>query len=182
MTKVLMLNASPRLDGNTTTLLSYIEKGIANMGGEIEYLRLRDYNIKPCISCYKCKQNESCHLDDDIEEIYKAITKVETVVFGSPISFWFISPHLKLILDRVILYERGVFQNRGAVLAILTGPKYTKTISCMLNILMRIVHYGRMLYKGKIIASGVLEYGDLDKLEDFKDEAITLGQNIITKK
>jgi hypothetical protein len=84
-----------------------------------------------------------------------------------------------MIFDRNVLYEKGVFQNRGAVLAIITGPKYDKTWSCMLNILMRIVYHAKMIFKGKIIASGVLEYGDLDKLEDFKDEAITLGQTIM---
>jgi multimeric flavodoxin WrbA len=175
-----MLNGSPRLDGTTTTLLSYIERGVLNLNGEVAHLRLRDYNIKPCISCFRCKQTKQCKLDDDIEEISNTISKAGLIVLGSPISYWFVSPQLKMILDRNVLYEKEVFQNKGVVLAIVTGPKYDKTLNCMLNILMRIVFNGKMIFKGKIIAKGVLEYDDFNKLEDFKDEAITLGQTIMS--
>ena len=89
---------------------------------------------------------------------------------------------MKLMLDREILYVKGIFENTGVVFAILLGPEQDKTLSCMLNILMRIVRHGRMIFKGKLIASGVLEIGDLEKLDDFKDEAIRLGQSIITQK
>ena len=181
MTKVLMINGSHRTDGNTSILLSYIEKGATSEGGEVELIRLRDLNLKPCTYCLKCTISGECNLDDDISILLEAGLKARNIVLGTPVSRWFVSSYMKLILDREILYQKGVFENTGVVFALLMGPEQDKTLSCMLNILMRIANHGKMIYKGRIVANGVLEIGDLDKLDDFKDEAIRLGQSIITK-
>ncbi|MBA7707084.1 hypothetical protein ES703_115949 [subsurface metagenome] len=180
MSKVLILNGSPRIDGNTTTLLSYIEKGVLNMGGEVENILLSNLNIKPCINCLRCTKSDNCILKDDITIVLDAGLKARNIVFGTPVSNWFTSSFLKLILDRVVLTDRGVFENTGVVFAIITESKTDQTLNCMLNILMKLVNDRKMIYKGKIIASGILEIGDLTKLEDFKDEAITLGQSIVS--
>ncbi len=182
MVEVLMINGSHRTDGNTAILLSYIEKGAVSQGGDVEHIRLSNLILKPCTYCLKCTKTGQCNLNDDIEIIIKAGQKARNIVLGTPVSYWFISSLMKLILDREILYVKGIFENTGIVFAILMGPEQDKTLSCMLNIIMRIVRHGRMIFKGKLIASGVLEIGDLDKLDDFKDEAIRLGQSIITQK
>ncbi|MBK5113337.1 MAG: flavodoxin family protein [Candidatus Heimdallarchaeota archaeon] len=181
MVEVLMINGSHRNDGNTAILLSYIEKGAASQGGDIEHIRLSDLRLEPCTYCLKCQRTGRCDKNDDIEIILHAGLKARNIVLGTPISNWFISSFMKLMLDREILYQKGVFENTGIVFALLMEPEQDKTLSCMLNILMRIVKHGKMHYKGKIIASGVLEIGDLDKLDDFKDEAIRLGQSLIAR-
>ncbi len=182
MVEVLMINGSHRTDGNTAILLSYIEKGATSQGGDVEHIRLSNLTLKPCTHCLKCTKTGQCKLNDDIEIIIQAGQKARNIVLGTPVSYWFISSLMKLMLDRKILYEKGIFENTGIVFAILMGSEQDKTLSCMLNILMRIVRHGKMIFKGKLIASGVLEIGDLDKLDDFKDEAIRLGQSIITQK
>ena len=179
MSKILFLNGCPRKDGCTTTLLSYIEKGILNMGGEVEHILLSNLNIKPCINCLRCTKSGSCILNDDINIILEAGLKAKTIVLGTPINNWFTTSFLKLILDRVILVVKGVYENTGVAFAIITESKSDPTLNCMLNILMKLVNSRRMIYKGKIIASGVLDIGDYSKLDDFKDEAITLGQSLV---
>ena len=182
MVEVLLINGSHRTDGNTAILLSYIEKGAVSQGADFEIIRLSDLTLKPCTYCLKCSRTGQCNMNDDIETILEACLRARNIVLGTPVSKWFFSCFLKLMLDREILYQKSVFENTGIVFAILMGPEQDKTLSCMLNILMRIVKHGKMHYKGKIIASGVLEIGDLDKLDDFKDEAIRLGQSIVTLK
>ena len=52
MSKVLVLNGSPREKGNTAYLIGVLRKALIEKGHEVEVLYLNDLDIKPCQGCF----------------------------------------------------------------------------------------------------------------------------------
>jgi multimeric flavodoxin WrbA len=98
--KVLALSGSPRQKGNTETLLRAVLKGVAEVGGEIELIRLYDLRIQPCIGCGGCDKAGKCVLEDDMQELYPKILASQRVILASPIYFYGITAQAKAFVDR----------------------------------------------------------------------------------
>lgn len=103
---VLILHASPRRKGVTSTLLSEIEAAIGS-AHEVETVRVHDLNIKPCIGCVKCRPDKPCILPrDDAHLFAEKVRWADFLVIGCP-NYWGNMPGtLKLLFDRnVSLFE-----------------------------------------------------------------------------
>jgi multimeric flavodoxin WrbA len=103
---VLILHASPRRKGVTSTLLSEIEAAIGS-AHEVETVRLHDLSIKPCIGCVKCRPDKPCILPrDDGHVLGEKFRRADFILIGCP-NYWGNMPGtLKLFFDRnVSLFE-----------------------------------------------------------------------------
>jgi len=106
--KIVILNGSPRLNGNTRTLLKEFEKGVINnlKDSEIEFVDLSQKNINPCDACDACiKLKGQCIHKDDTNDLMSKITAAEVIVFGSPVYWWGISTQLKSIIDKFYSWQ-----------------------------------------------------------------------------
>lgn len=58
-------------------------------GAEIEFVKITDYNIKPCTGCGMCMNNRPCPLlsdkTDDAKKLYKKVYEADRFIFGFPI-------------------------------------------------------------------------------------------------
>lgn len=63
-------------------------------------ISLANKNIKYCIGCNVCQENEKCVLKDDMEEIYKYIEEADSIIIATPIYFNHITGILKNVIDR----------------------------------------------------------------------------------
>jgi multimeric flavodoxin WrbA len=65
-------------------------------------ISLDDLNIKWCLGCNACQQNESnaCIVNDDMQKIYNLIEKSDNIIIMSPIYMNFITGILKNVIDR----------------------------------------------------------------------------------
>lgn len=98
--KILFLNASPREKGYTTATMHLIEKNISSEH-TIEWVDVNSLNIKPCVSCLKCRPNNECILPlDDGHRIAKLIYHADALVMSSPTYFGNITGPLKTLIDR----------------------------------------------------------------------------------
>lgn len=82
--KTLILNGSPREQGNTVAL---IEKIIQDLQGEYRIVNAYRCNISPCIDCRYCWEKEGCSINDEMQEIYSYIQECENILIASPIYF-----------------------------------------------------------------------------------------------
>ncbi|TBV83298.1 MAG: flavodoxin family protein [Desulfobulbaceae bacterium] len=98
--KTLAFNGSPRRQGNTTTLLAALGKGVDDGQGDLEIIRLGDLAIHPCTSCGGCDLSGCCILEDDMTAIYPKILAADRVVLASPIYFYGITAQAKALVDR----------------------------------------------------------------------------------
>jgi len=103
---VLIIHASPRRKGVTSTLLSEIE-GAISPTHEVQTVRIQELNIKPCIGCMKCRPDKSCILpQDDAHALAEKVRWADFIVIGCPVYWGNMPGTLKLFFDRnVPLFE-----------------------------------------------------------------------------
>jgi len=82
--KTLILNGSPRKNGNTAGLIRKITKSIS---GEYKIVNAYETDISPCIDCRYCWQNNGCSIHDEMQEIYQYIQECDNILIASPIYF-----------------------------------------------------------------------------------------------
>lgn len=101
--KILILNGSPRMDGNTRTALNEIAKGIrANKSGvELEFIDVVCHNLSGCINCDSCRKNGgSCVTPDESSSLVQKVFEADVVIFGTPVYWWGVSSQLKMLIDK----------------------------------------------------------------------------------
>ncbi|MCK5783408.1 MAG: flavodoxin family protein, partial [Desulfobacterales bacterium] len=60
MSEIVAVYGSPRIKGNTATLLKRAVDGARAAGAEVDEIVLRDYKISPCLEIYGCKKEGEC--------------------------------------------------------------------------------------------------------------------------
>lgn len=99
--KVIILNGSPKANGNTATALREVELSLQQQGIETEYLHVGHLSIHGCIACNKCWDTGVCAFNDIVNEISKKMLTADGLLLGSPV--YFASPNgtLLSLLDRL---------------------------------------------------------------------------------
>lgn len=99
--KVLIINSSPRKDGNSSLLINEIEKVFKENDIEYEVLLIGNKNIRGCIACNYCSDNGECVFKDYINKAGKILKESDGLVLVSPVYYG--SPNGTLIsfLDRL---------------------------------------------------------------------------------
>ena len=96
----LILNGSPRKNGNTSHALRAIEEGLKR-NHTVESLNVYDFTFRPCRNCDACKRNGgNCIQNDDTIKIINKVTDADLIIFGSPVYWWGISAQLKDVVDK----------------------------------------------------------------------------------
>ena len=124
--KVLLINGSPRRNGNTDMMLDALREHLENGGAQAERFQLGGVAVRGCSACGLCgkRQNGKCAIDDDvINETIKKIVESDAVVIGSPTYFGNVSTEVKAFIDRaglVGMVNRRMFRRKigAAVVAV----------------------------------------------------------------
>ena len=90
--KILVLNGSPRPNGNTAAMVAAFKDGAEGAGHEVKVVRVYEKKIGACLACEYCheKSNGICVQDDDMQEIYEAMKETDMLVLASPIHYWYL--------------------------------------------------------------------------------------------
>ncbi|HID96114.1 MAG TPA: flavodoxin family protein [Candidatus Latescibacteria bacterium] len=99
-TKVLVVSCSPRKDGNTELLLEEAAKGVSDAGADVEFIRISELRIHPCLECLACHKDGRCVVDDDMQVLYPKLVNMHAIILGSPIFFMSIPAQGKAFIDR----------------------------------------------------------------------------------
>jgi len=97
---ILGIAGSPRVEGNTDTLLREVLRGAAAGGAAVEFLPLRDHRMRPCIECDRCQATGRCAIPDPVQAIHDKLLAADHVVFATPIFFAAVSAQAKILIDR----------------------------------------------------------------------------------
>ena len=99
--KVLIVNGSPRKNGNSAVLATEVAEGARSQGAEVETVRLQSLDIKPCDGCDTCRTTgNGCHIDDDMQLLYPKIRAADALVLAGPVYYFTVSAQTKLFMDR----------------------------------------------------------------------------------
>ena len=99
--KVLMLNGSPRANGNTALALAEMEKIFAQEGIEVETVQVGHKAVRGCIACGFCYKNGKCVFDDVVNELAPKFDAADGLVVASPVYYASANATLVATLDRL---------------------------------------------------------------------------------
>ena len=99
--KVLMINGSPRVDGNTSIALKEMEGIFRQEGIEVETVQVGNQAVRGCIACGYCGKNGKCVFDDVVNELAPKFEAADGLVVASPVYYASANATLVAVLDRL---------------------------------------------------------------------------------
>lgn len=85
--KVLIINGSPRVNGNTSVAVREMEKVFAEEGVETEVVQIGNKDIRGCIACGYCRENGKCVFNDVVNELAPKFEEADGLVVASPVYY-----------------------------------------------------------------------------------------------
>lgn len=178
--KIVVLNGSPRKNGNTSALVDSFSQGAISKGNTVTVFNLDEMDIKGCKGCFGGGKNmdSPCVQKDDMDKIYPEYINADVVVIASPLYFWNLSGQLRTAFDRLFAVAEGNenLQNpkkESVLLMAAEGDGFEDCITYYDNLM------GHLGWKdlGKVLCSNVMNIGDIKGRKELED-AFKLGESI----
>lgn len=106
--KVLMLNGSPRVGGNTALALKEMEKVFTQEGIEVETVQVGNLDIRGCIACLKCVELGKCVFDDIVNQLAPKFEAADGLVVATPVYYACANATLVALLHRLFYSTRHI--------------------------------------------------------------------------
>lgn len=136
MMRVVLLNGSPRPEGNTATVVKECARAIETRGVEADVISLAGKKIESCVACYRCKENGRCALDDGLNEIADRLRDAKGFIVASPVYFGTARGDVMSALQRIGMISRIKDQflagKVGGPIAVARRGGHTATVQEML--------------------------------------------------
>jgi multimeric flavodoxin WrbA len=102
---IMGFSGSPRINGNSDTILNQIISGVARENIEADALNLTKLKFQGCIGCEKCRKDKICTgLTDDLSPVYDRIISSKGLVLVSPTHNYNITSWMKAFIDRLYCF------------------------------------------------------------------------------
>ena len=112
--KVLLINGSPRRQGNTNVALMEVANQLKKNGVDSEIVWIGNKPVRGCIACGKC-EGKRCVFDDDItNRIIEKMEECDGLVMGSPVYYGQPAGQLLCLQQRMMYAGSSVFANKPA--------------------------------------------------------------------
>jgi multimeric flavodoxin WrbA len=124
--KILILKASPREHGNSSTLADRAAVGARTAGAEVESVSLHRLDIRPCDGCDFCLETGVCVIKDDMQQLYPKLLSLDALILASPIYWFTYATQLKLCIDRWYAFagsHSGFFKGKSVGIILVYGDK-----------------------------------------------------------
>ncbi len=131
--KILILNGSPRKNGNTKALIESFTEGAKEAGHIVTIFNIHEMDIKHCTGCMAvCVdfKRKHCVQKDDMEKIYPVFEEADIIVFASPLYFWNFTAQLKMVIDRLQSPCLAGIGPKAAMLLSVAGDNEEMSIYC----------------------------------------------------
>lgn len=98
---VLLLNGSPRENGNTFLSLTEMAKTLNEEGIETEIIQTGKSMIRGCVACGGCKKLGKCVFNDLVNEIAPKFEAADGLVVGTPVYYAMANGTITSLLQRL---------------------------------------------------------------------------------
>ena len=186
--KVTTLLGSAKKNGNTATVLKWVEGELESLGHKVERIHLYNTSIQGCLGCAKCKLNPdwiACIQKDDAGGILNTMVASDAVLFASPIYFWGFSAQIKALIDRsyalTVNYHKpghtSLMQNKRIGLLVTGGAPYENNAEGMFAAFDRYAGFLLAHTSGELYVGGCTEPSELS--EDVRAQARDLARALV---
>lgn len=116
--KILVLNGSPRRDGNTAAMVNAFTEGARDSGHEVNVINVCQKKIGGCLACEYChtKGNGACIQKDDMQEVYPFLEEAEMIVLASPIYYHSFTGQLQCAINRIYALDKPKNLKKAALI------------------------------------------------------------------
>ena len=113
--KVLLINGSPRANGNTSLALGEIAKQLDTHGVETELVQIGNKPLHCCVACGYCRSNKHCVFTDDLcNEVIDKLAVADALVVGTPTYYGQPNGGVLSLMQRVFYANGAAAQNKPA--------------------------------------------------------------------
>lgn len=130
--KVVVLNASPRRDGNSAALADAAARGGKAAGHEVESLFLSDYVEGMLGDCRLCRDVDgACSIKDGYQRLLlEHVVPADGLILATPLHYYGMTGRLKAFIDRLFCYTSNSAPDGDRVRAALPGKRLGLLVSC----------------------------------------------------
>ena len=99
---ILILQGSPRANGNTAWMAEEFRKAAEAAGHKVTLVNVAHKKIAGCLACEYChgKGNGACVQKDDMQDLYPLLAEAEALVIASPIYYFTLSAQMQAAIQR----------------------------------------------------------------------------------
>ncbi len=189
--KVLGISTSPRLKGNSDLLLREALTGAESAGALVEYIRLCDLSISPCVECNYCYETGECRIEDDYKIVSAKMLEADRLIFATPIFFMTVCAQAKMLIDRCqCLWARKYVLKRPLITdgsrdrrAMVIAVGGTKSEKMFENIKLTMKYYFDVLdmqYVANLFVNKIDSCGEVKEHPLVMKEAYRLGCELVS--
>lgn len=178
MKKIVVVTSSPRKNGNSETLARKFAAGATDSGNSVEFVAIRDLDLKFCAGCLSCQKNlGKCVLNDGMNGLYEKFRTADVLAFATPVYYYSVCGQLKTFLDRLnpLFPLDNKFKEVYLLATAAENEDYVFDGSIK-DIQGWIDCFEGVTLKGVLRGGGVNERGEVDNT-DYPEQAYKLGKN-----
>ncbi len=150
--KVLGISGSPIKNGNTNRVVKAI---LSATGLETEFIQLSTINVKPCLACKRCVNDNICKVDDDFPRLSEKLQQAEAIILGCYIPYAQIDAFTKSFLERLwsLRHLNNVLANKLCA-TVITGLNPESLAAVNRSVAAELRDYESMELLGQITIAG----------------------------
>jgi len=180
---VLAMYGSPREGGNTDILMDEFARGAKEADARVERVHLRKLKISPCLEIYGCLDTGRCVIRDDFQRLHQQMASAQVVALASPIFFYTVSSHTKIMMDRCQLafvnkYCRSERMSQTMRPGIFLSVGATRGRQLFDGVLLSVRYFFDAIdveLKDTVLVRGVDEKGAIRRHPDALQQAFDIG-------
>ena len=177
--KVLIISTSLRGGSNSEIIAKECEKGAKAAGHDVQFLSLKEKEVKYCIGCLSCQRYGSCVLKDDVADVLELVKNAEVIVFATPIYYYEMSGQMKTLLDRLNPLYASDYAFREIYLIATAAENEDSAFDKAYNGLQGWVDcFEKATLKGIVMGGGIDDANSATKHNDIMKDAYRLGTKL----
>ena len=105
---ILVLNGSPRKEGNTAAMVEAFAAGAREAGHQVDIVPVCQKKIAGCLACEYChtKGNGKCVQQDDMQQVYPLLEQAQMIVLASPVYYHSFTGQLQCAINRIYALDK----------------------------------------------------------------------------
>ena len=178
MKNVLILEGSPRRNGNSAILSEEFARGAREAGCSVEKVQVCGKKIAGCLGCNACYRNGgACVQKDDMAEVREKMLAADVIVLASPIYFYSMPSQMKAVIDRTYAFYQQLEGKTFCFLITCGAPEaaFTETMLAALRGFTCCVPDAKE--GGIVLGTGAMEAGEI-RSSSAMEEAYQLGRDV----
>ncbi|HMK15410.1 MAG TPA: flavodoxin family protein, partial [Methanomicrobiales archaeon] len=173
--EVLIIQGSPRPDGNCSILAGWAAEEAGNLGVRARVVYLDDLSLHSCIGCYQCYNTGACTFDDDMTDLLGTLRSARLLVICTPVYTNTVPGGLKTFIDRCQAYhaERNLFvagTGQKGVLLSVAGRKGAENFECVQRVVISYLRNLGITPAGELLLDGMDRVRDVRALPGTREE------------